>query len=237
MCLQAMQTKGDAIAMESQPSLSERQRNMLDFIREYADEYGYPPTMREIGDRVGISSTSVVSYNLNVLERKGYLARDRDVSRGLRLVGDAASDQQEEDELGEFLSIPLLGAIAAGEPLPVFDSNASLADADTIRISSEMVGNPRDVYALQVRGDSMIDALINDGDIVIMRHQLTAENGDMVAAWVKDEKATTLKRFYWEPGRKMVRLQPANPTMEPIYVHPRNLDIQGKVIGVVRRLS
>lgn len=222
--------------MQSQASLSERQRNMIEFIREYTDEYGYPPTMREIGDSVGISSTSVVSYNLNVLERKGYLARDRDVSRGLRLIGDGAPDEPEDGQ-GEFLSIPLLGAIAAGEPLPVFDSNASLADADTIRVSSEMVGNPRNVYALQVRGDSMIDALINDGDIVIMRHQQTAENGDMVAAWVKDEKATTLKRFYWEPGRKMVRLQPANPTMEPIYVHPRNLDIQGKVIGVIRRLS
>lgn len=223
--------------MESQANLTERQRDMLDFIREYTDEYGYPPTMREIGDSVGISSTSVVSYNLNALERKGYLARDRDVSRGLRLVSEGASDQHEEVGSGEFLSIPLLGAIAAGEPLPVFDSNVSLADSDTISVSSEMVGNPRDVYALQVRGDSMIDALINDGDIVIMRHQQTAENGDMVAAWIKDEKATTLKRFYWEPGRKLVRLQPANPTMDPIYVHPRNLDIQGKVIGVIRRLS
>ncbi len=228
--------------MESQTRLSERQLKILEVIREYTDEFGYPPTIREIGDSVGISSTSVVSYNLNALERKGYLARDKDVSRGLRLMTEgsphAGLSQDEEDEYpSEFLSIPLLGAIAAGEPLPVFDSNASLADGDTIRVSSDMVGNPRNVYALQVRGDSMIDALIHDGDIVIMRHQVTAENGDMVAAWVKDEKATTLKRFYWEPGRRMVRLQPANPTMEPIYVHPRNLDIQGKVIGVIRRLS
>ncbi len=224
--------------MESQTSLSERQRSILAFIREYTEEYGYPPTMREIGDSVGISSTSVVSYNLNILESKGYLARDREISRGLRLLDDTATEpEEEEDDLGEFLSIPILGAIAAGEPLPVFDSNASLADVDTIRLSSDMVGNPRGVYALQVRGDSMIDALIHDGDIVIMRHQQTANNGDMVAAWIKEEKATTLKRFYWEPDRRMVRLQPANPTMEPIYVHPRNLDIQGKVIGVIRRLT
>ena len=83
----------------------------------------------------------------------------------------------------------------------------------------------------------MIDALINDGDVVLMRHQQTAVNGDMIAAWIKDEKATTLKRFYWEPGRTSVRLQPANPLMDPIYVHPANLDIQGKVIGVIRRLG
>jgi repressor LexA len=227
--------------MESQARLSERQRKILDVIREYTDEYGYPPTIREIGDSVGISSTSVVSYNLNALERKGYLARDKDISRGLRLVASSSAGQSDAhgdaDYDVEFLTIPLLGAIAAGEPLPVFDSNAPLADADTLRVSSDIVGSPRNVYALQVRGDSMIDALIHDGDVVIMRHQLTAENGDMVAAWIKDEKATTLKRFYWEPGRRMVRLQPANPTMEPIYVHPRNLDIQGKVIGVIRRLS
>ena len=113
----------------------------------------------------------------------------------------------------------------------------ALADVDSVAVSRDMVGSVRDVYALQVRGDSMIDALINDGDIVVMRHQQTAENGDMVAAWVKDEKSTTLKRFYWESGRTMVRLQPANPTMDPIYVHPRNLEIQGKVVGVIRRLS
>jgi repressor LexA len=227
--------------METLPRLSERQQAILDFIQEYTDEYGYPPTIREIGDSVGISSTSVVSYNLNALERKGYLARDRDISRGLRLVGGEGAPggrvRDDGEAWGEFLSIPLLGAIAAGEPLPVYDSNAPLADAEQIRVSTDMVGSARDVYALQVRGDSMIDALIHDGDIVIMRHQLTAENGDMVAAWIREEKSTTLKRFYWEAGHRSVRLQPANPTMEPIFVDARDLDIQGKVIGVIRRLS
>lgn len=220
--------------------LSARQKKMLQVIRDYSEEYGYPPTIREIGDLVGISSTSVVSYNLNALQSKGYLLRDRDISRGLRLVDNTVEDQAPEDQedlLSEFVSIPILGAIAAGIPLPVPDSNASLADAESIRVTREMIGNPTGVYALQVRGDSMIDALINDGDIVIMRHQQQAQNGDMIAAWIKDEKATTLKRFYWESGRGLVRLQPANPLMDPIYVHPRNLDIQGKVIGVIRRMD
>lgn len=220
--------------------LSARQKKMLQVIRDYSEEYGYPPTIREIGDLVGISSTSVVSYNLNALQSKGYLLRDRDISRGLRLVDNTVEDQaldDQEDLLSEFVSIPILGAIAAGIPLPVPDSNASLADAESIRVTREMIGNPSGVYALQVRGDSMIDALINDGDIVIMRHQQQAQNGDMIAAWIKDEKATTLKRFYWESGRGLVRLQPANPLMDPIYVHPRNLDIQGKVIGVIRRMD
>jgi len=225
--------------MVGHSGLSARQVKMLQVIREYSEEYGYPPTIREIGDLVGISSTSVVSYNLNALQSKGYLLRDRDISRGLRLV-DATEDQVLDEQqvlLSEFVSIPILGAIAAGIPLPVPDSNASLADAESIRVTREMIGNPSGVYALQVRGDSMIDALINDGDIVIMRHQQQAENGDMIAAWIKDEKATTLKRFYWESGKGTVRLQPANPLMDPIYVHPRNLDIQGKVIGVIRRMD
>ena len=219
--------------------LSARQRKMLDVIREYSDEYGYPPTIREIGDLVGITSTSVVSYNLNVLQARGYLLRDRDISRGLRLVEDSTEHDPQVGStlsLPEFVSVPILGAIAAGLPLPVPDSNAMLADAEAIRVSRDMIGSTRDVYALQVRGESMIDALINDGDIVLMRHQQTAENGDMIAAWIKDEKSTTLKRFYWEAGHTMVRLQPANPLMDPIYVHPRNLDIQGKVIGVIRRM-
>ncbi len=221
-------------------NLTERQEKILETIREYTQEYGYPPTIREIGDSVGISSTSVVSYNLEALQRKGFIIRDKEISRGLRLVEDAVDDvvgSAGDMIVGSFITIPVLGAIAAGEPLPVPDSNAPLADAEQMRVTTDLVTNARDVYALQVRGDSMIDALINDGDVVIMRHQTTAENGDMIAAWIKDEKSTTLKHFYWEQNRTMVRLQPANPLMEPIYVHPRNLDIQGKVIGVIRRLD
>lgn len=206
--------------------LSDRQRHMLEIIREFSAENGYPPTIRQLGEAAGISSTSVVSYNLAILQRKGLLSRDREVSRGLRLSGEAP---------GGLVQIPLLGAIAAGEPIPVPEGEFAQVELEQIALTRDMVGGqPEDVYALQVRGHSMIDALINDGDLVIMRHQQEAENGDMVAAWLKDEKATTLKRFYWEKDRTRIRLQPANPTMEPIYVHPANLEIQGKVIGVIR---
>jgi repressor LexA len=214
--------------MSDSADLSDRQKRLLETIREFTAENGYPPTIRQLGEAVGISSTSVVSYNLAILQRKGHLSRDREVSRGLRL--------SEEAEL-DTVHIPLLGAIAAGEPIPVPEGDFAQIEMEQIALTRDMVGSqPDKVYALQVRGFSMIDALINDGDLVIMRHQQEAENGDMVAAWLKDEKATTLKRFYWEKDRGRIRLQPANPTMEPIYVHPGNLEIQGKVIGVIRRL-
>jgi repressor LexA len=219
--------------MKDTASLSSRQRRILIVIRDFTAEYGYPPTIRQIGEAVGISSTSVVSYNLSVLQRKGYLTRDRDVSRGLRLV----EDRDAEDQIGRAVVVPMLGVIAAGEPIPIPDGDFGQVDADTVSLPDDIVTDPDRVYALEVRGTSMIDALIDDGDIVIMRHQQTAENGDMVAAWLKDEKATTLKRIYWERDRSLVRLQPANPLMDPIYVHPGDLEIQGKVIGVIRRLA
>ncbi|MHB0857719.1 MAG: transcriptional repressor LexA [Anaerolineae bacterium] len=225
--------------MQEASNLSQRQLKILQVIREFAAEYGYPPTIRQIGEAVGISSTSVVSYNLSVLQRKGHLVRDQDVSRGLRLV---ESEDPEEYDLSEMIAaapetVPLLGFIAAGEPIPLPDSDFGQTDLERVTVSSEMLRDTTGVYALQVRGTSMIDALIADGDIVLMRHQHTAENGDMVAAWLKDEKATTLKRIYWERNRTTVRLQPANPLMAPIYVHPANLEIQGRVIGVIRRLD
>ena len=223
--------------MKGTGTLSSRQRRILMVIRDFTAEYGYPPTIRQIGEAVGISSTSVVSYNLSVLQRKGYLTRDRDVSRGLRLVEDQDTEDLAARAVGLAVAVPILGAIAAGEPIPIPDGDFSQIDADTLSLSTDIVPDAEGVYALEVRGTSMIDALINDGDIVIMRHQQTAENGDMVAAWLKDEKATTLKHIYWERDRALVRLQPANPLMDPIYVHPGDLEIQGKVIGVIRRLA
>jgi repressor LexA len=224
--------------------LSSRQNRMLEMIREFVGEFGYPPSIRQIGEAVNISSTSVVSYNLDVLQRKGYLARDPEVSRGLRLVEDdddalGYAEQEAFQARGvrpQFL-VPVLGVIAAGEPIPFPDSDFAPTDYEQIALPPDLLRDAEDVYALRVRGTSMIDALINDGDIVIMRHQQSGENGEMVAAWLKDEKATTLKRIYWEQDHKMVRLQPANPLMEPIYVHPSNLEIQGRVIGVLRLLD
>lgn len=213
-------------------ALSERHKKILSFVEAFTRENEYPPTIREIGAAVGISSTSVVNYNLKVLEREGYIARDKIVSRGLKLVDRSGSGRRAK---GDIVSIPLLGRIAAGEPIPIPDSDLPPFGYETIELTRSIIEKEEGIYALQVRGDSMIDALIHDGDIVIMKHQEEAENGELVAVWLKDEKETTLKRFYLERGR--VRLQPANPTMEPIYVHPANVEIQGKVVLVIRQLN
>jgi repressor LexA len=212
-------------------ALSERQRNILGFLEGFIRENNYPPTIREIGEAVGISSTSVVNYNLNILEKEGYLTRDKIVSRGLKLADRSAAGRARDD----IVRIPLLGRIAAGEPIPVPTSDLPPFGYETVELTRSIIGREEGIYALQVKGNSMIDALIHDGDIVIMRHQEEAANGELVAVWLKDQGETTLKRFYLEGGR--VRLQPANPTMEPIYAHPANVEIQGKVILVIRQLD
>lgn len=213
--------------------ISDKQRKILNVVGEYIDENGYPPSMREICSAAGISSTSVVSYNLDRLEEAGYIVRDREVSRGLRLAG---SVQGEEAPAG-FLSLPLLGRIVAGEPVPVPSSDFALMGDESIEVSRELLGDPEGLYALEVEGDSMVDALVNDGDIVIMRHQERVENGEMAAVWLRGQGEVTLKRFYQEQGGR-VRLQPANPTMGPIYVDdPSRVVVQGKVVMVIRRLD
>lgn len=219
--------------------LSERQKNILDYIQRYIQEAGRPPTIREIGQAVKISSTSVVNYNLTKLSEKGFLDRDSEVSRGLRLTRKAQAIYDSASEaIGNMLRIPLLGDIVASEPVEVGHENfASYDPEDAIELSRTMLADnkPDDLFALRVSGDSMIDAMVNDGDIVIMRQQETARNGDMVAIWLTPEDTTTLKYFYSEGNR--VRLQPANPTMEPIYVDPAAVRIQGKVMMVLRNTS
>ena len=214
--------------------LSPRQNSMLSFIRDFIGDHSRPPTIREIGRAVGISSTSVVNYNLNILQDKGYIRRDREVSRGVKLVQREVVVQSAGIE-GPVFRVPLLGRIVAGEPVPVPDGTPALDVEESIALTRDIVQEQGPVYALQVKGDSMIDALIHDGDIVIMKRQTEARNGDLVAAWLKEEKETTLKRFYWE-SKSRIRLQPANPTMQPIYVHPANLEIHGKVIAVIRQV-
>jgi repressor LexA len=210
--------------------LSERQKKMLHFIREFLDEHRFPPTIREIGETVGISSTSVVKYNLDALERKGFIERDREISRGLRLVGELAG------RMAEVLQVPLLGRIAAGSPIPVPDAEFSpFGDDTSIELTRDIVRDAENVYALEVQGDSMIDALIHDGDVVVMRHQRTVENGELAAVWLRDQEETTLKRFYLEG--KQVRLQPANPTMQPMFFPADGVEVMGKVVCVVRQLN
>jgi repressor LexA len=209
-------------------ALSERQSKILSFLNTFTLDNGYPPTIREIGKAVGITSTSVVNYNLDALQRAGFIYRDRTVSRGIRL----AEDPRDAAGSADLISIPLMGRIAAGEPLQVF---TDVDPEDTIELTRDLVPAEKNMFALKVQGDSMIDALINDGDIVVMRHVETANNGDMIAAWLEEEEETTLKRFYNEGDR--VRLQPENRTMEPIYVNPENVKIMGRVVTVIRQLA
>lgn len=208
-------------------ALSERQRKMIEFIKSFSLNNGYPPTIREIGEAVGISSTSVVNYNLNALQKADLIIRDRTVSRGIRLTEKSGGMRATD-----LIQVPLLGRIAAGEPIPVPEDG--FAD-EQIELTRDLAPAGSDVYALQVRGDSMIDAYINDGDVVVMRHQETANDGDMVAAWLVNEEETTLKRYYHEGHR--IRLQPENSQMDAIYVSPDNLQIQGKVLTVIRHLN
>jgi len=215
--------------MMSEVKLSARQKAILAFIEEFVIENGYPPTIREIGAACDISSTSVVNYNLNKLEREGFLMRDREVSRGLRLAADITDSN--------IVRIPLVGRIVASEPMPVPGSDfAFFGEDEAIELTRDIVGSKKteDLFALQVSGDSMIDAMINHGDIVIMRPHVRAKNGDLVAVWLADREETTLKHFFKEGSK--VRLQPANPSMNPIFIDdPSNVQIQGRVVAVVRR--
>jgi repressor LexA len=211
--------------------LSERQQRILNFLKEYVEENGYPPSIREIGAAAGISSTSVVSYNLRRLEERGYISRDREISRGLKLATAIRAQTTPE----AIVRLPLLGRIVAGEPIPLPASDFALMGDETVELTRDILGDPEGLYALQVEGNSMIDALVHDGDIVVMRHQQRVENGEMAAVWLKDREEVTLKRFYDEGAQ--VRLQPANPTMRPIYVDPHQVEVQGKVVMVVRQLQ
>lgn len=210
--------------------LTKRQQDILEFIRTFVDERGYPPTVREIQAGLGISSTSVVDYNLNVLEYLRFIRRNRNISRGIELL------ERRTTKHDDVVRVPLIGTIAAGQPLPVLEPVETESATEFVELGAGLVGHAtRDLFALRVKGLSMIDALIDDGDIVVLRRQATAENGDTVAAWLKREQETTLKRFYREGN--IVRLQPANSAMQPIYTTIDNVEIQGKLLLVIRRLE
>jgi len=212
--------------------LSERQSRILSYIGEFLDEHGYPPTVRDIQYACTISSTSVVDYNLRILEREGRIRRFPDISRGIEVIEGHEGRRPQRNTI----RVPLLGEIAAGQPIPVLateDFNAA-EPMDTLDISTAMLKGERDVYALRVRGTSMIDALIDDGDVVVVKPTSEAKNGDMVVAWLKKDKEATLKRYYLE-GTK-VRLQPANSQMSPIYANAVDVEVQGKVIAVLRNV-
>ena len=210
-------------------TLSSKQQNIIDFIRRFLVDRCYPPTIRDIVIGCGISSTSVVDYNLDILEEGGYIRRHREVSRGIELLARSPA-------LGDGQQVPIIGYIAAGEPIPVPtpDTWDVTASSETLGVTADLTRGKEGVYALRVKGSSMVDALINDGDIVLMEYVNVVENGEMAAIWLKAEKEATLKKVYAESGR--IRLQPANTQMQPIYAEPDNVEIQGRVIAVIRKL-
>lgn len=207
-------------------ALSKKRKQVLEAITGFLDSHKYPPSVRDVVQMCDMSSTSVADYHLKALERDGYIRRESGVSRGIEIIG---YDSRNSDTF----KAPLLGLIAAGEPLPV-PTAEPWASLETLDVPDDLISGRENVYALKVKGTSMIDALIDDGDIVLLQHSNTADDGDMVAAWLESEEEVTLKRIYREQGR--VRLQPANSQMSPIYVDPSNLSVKGKVIGVIRKL-
>jgi len=205
------------------PGISEKRQRIFKFIHDFIDDKGYAPTVRDILKGCDISSTAVVQHHLNILEREGCIHRDPEIFRSIKLL-----------DRKNTVRVPLLGSIAAGEPIPVPDSDTWRNEAlETLELTDELT-HGKEVYALKVRGLSMVDALIDDGDIVLMEPANTADDGDMVAVWLKDKREVTLKRLFREQQR--IRLQPANSQMGPLYVNAQNMEVQGKVVGVIRKL-
>ena len=209
--------------------LTERQERILEFFENFLDEHDYPPTVRDIQRGCEISSTSVVSYNIDILKREGLIRKHDGVSRGLGLVV-----PHQQRNVQETIAVPLVGSIAAGEPfpLPTAETWASAANLESIDLPQPIAGRAEGLYALNVRGESMIDALIADGDLVIMQQADSVPNGEMAAVRISPDDETTLKRFYSEGP--VVRLQPENSLMEPIIVEAEKVEVLSRVVAVWR---
>ena len=202
-------------------TLSSRQKRILDYISQHIDDKGYPPTVREIGEAVGLRSSSTVHGHLKALEAQGHILRDAALTRAIRVPDSAAIIMRNQ----ALVTLPLVGRVAAGQPI---FAEENVEERYTLPV--DLV--PGDgCFMLRIKGDSMIEDGILDGDLVIVRPQQTADNGETVVGLIEDE--ATVKRFYRESGR--VRLQPANSTMDPIYAD--DVTILGRVVGVVRRMS
>ena len=199
---------------------------ILNFIRKFLDERGYAPTVRDIARGCKISTPSVVQHHLNKLESQGHIHRDPEIFRSIQLV---------ERKREATSRVPLMGTIAAGQPIPVPTSDTwTSIPEETLQLTDEVTRGKKGIYALRVKGFSLIDALVGDGDIVLVQQTSTVEDGEMAAVWLKIEQEVTLKKVYHEAGR--IRLQPANKEMEPMYYPPEDVEIQGRVIGVLRKL-
>jgi repressor LexA len=200
-------------------SLTKRQREILTFLAEYTDGNGYAPSFEEIADRFGYSSLATVHEHLSNLERKGYIKRSYNESRAIEVVP--------SDAYGRSVHLPLMGSVAAGAPIEAAETGESIA------VPEDLMGRNGDHYVLRVRGNSMIDEQIRDGDFVIVNDRQSVDNGEMIIALI-DNHAATVKKFFRERDGR-VRLQPANDSVAPIYVDPNDLRIQGVVVGVMRR--
>ena len=217
--------------MLNKKKMPPRRQRIWEFVQSFYADNGIPPTVRDIQNACEISSTSVVVYNLDKLSEAGYLNRRPDVARGIEIL------DHEGQPVSNAPRVQIVGAIAAGSPIPAWSTEGSAASAefDTVEISPELQRRHGKLFALRVNGTSMIDALIDDGDLVIVKPTNQAANGEMVVAWLKKEEETTLKKFYAEGSQ--VRLQPANSTMDPIYSPAENVEIHGKVVSVIHNLS
>ena len=197
--------------------LTKRQREILDYLNDFIQQHGYAPSLEEIGRRFGLSSLATVHKHLTNLQEKGFIKRAWNRSRSVELMAARTAARA--------LELPLLGYVAAGAPIE------AVAGAESNAVPEGLVGR-RDSYVLRVRGDSMIDEQIRDGDYVIVEDRRSADNGEMVIALLNGSDVT-LKKLYREQGR--IRLQPANPTMQPIYAQPDDVQVRGVVVGVLRR--
>jgi repressor LexA len=225
--------------------LSERHRKIMEFLTKFQETNGYSPSIRQIGDSIDVKSTSLVDYYLTQLQEMGLIEREDRISRSIRVLQPmydspiATVVQKASNLISDLISIPISGRIVASAPIPMPTSDLSYYDSETsVEIARSLLPSrdESDLFALEVSGDSMIDAMINDGDIVVMKKAQSANNGEMVAVWLDDKDETTLKYFYKETNR--IRLQPANPNMGPIYVDdPKSLRIMGKVVMVIRQVK
>jgi repressor LexA len=231
--------------------LGDRHRRIMEFLTSFQEQHGYSPSIREIGKHITVESTSLVDYYLEQLCQESYIERDKRVSRSIRVLkpmytSDSTSSRVTQAMRGtvqrtsELLSVPVWGRIGASIPVPMPPAEGSYFDPEsTVEIARSLLPareKVNELFALEVSGLSMIDAMVNDGDIVIMKRTQNANNGEMVAIWLEDTDETTLKYFFKEGSR--VRLQPANPTMNPIIIeNPERVRIQGKVIMIVRRVE
>jgi repressor LexA len=207
--------------------LTDRQRAVLEFISHSIEERGYPPTLREIGEHLGIRSTNGVNDHLKALEKKGYLEREDLKSRALRPIS-----LEGAGPTGQLVEVPILGRVAAGEPILAVEQAE-----DTVKVDRFFLGANREVFALKVKGDSMIEAGIYDGDFIFVKKQLSAKKGDIVVAMINDE--ATVKYFWPEPEKDQIVFKPANARLQPIVVRKRDwksVNLIGLVVGVYRRL-